>query len=189
MAYLRKGGVENESVSDICRFSDSAKEELLKVRKWVIVELHEETFDILEQKFGIKMFVYGQGTENEKLKRAMCTEVAINPAEPIIRGTLQKPFNKQLPILQRANRPVDGVVFTYPQTGVDAIAIAANFYKDTEINILPYFTRIGEDANFIAGTFTPNKRAAIAGHYSPYEVDGSIGLLCIALPKEALISP
>jgi len=189
-AQLKRRGKDiplKEKTGDIVRFSSKARKELEKRGRIVYVDLHGETLTELEEQTGMKIHLYGRKAEEAKTVSAMRgVEVAVNLDHAVLDKTYGEPFTDQLPILKTTNEPIEGVVFTHPQTPADALVIALDVNKQTGVNILPRYTRVGKDGSLIVGVLSPGVSVHVRDDFRPEESGDYVGLLSLAVPKAAL---
>jgi hypothetical protein len=178
---------DKEETVDVICISSKAKRELEKRGRTVYVTLHGETLAMLEAQTGTKSYPFGRKAEEAATVPAMNgVEVAITFDKAIPKKTFCKPFVVQLSILKEANKPIDGVTDTYPQTPADALSVALGVNEQTGVNVLSYCTRVGKDGFLFVGGLIPGVSVLVDGSFHPDESFGHVGLLSLAVPTEAL---
>ncbi|MBU1472793.1 hypothetical protein KKB64_03335 [Patescibacteria group bacterium] len=176
-----------EKTGDVVRFSAEQRKALEKRGRTVYVELHGETLETLKAQTGTKSYLYGRKAEEVEAVSAMRgVEVAINLDHATPGKTFGKPFNAQLPILETANKAIEGVTDTYPQTPADALAVALDVQKQTGVNILSNYTRVGKAGSIRVGFLSPGVRVTVDDDFHPDESVDHVGLLSLAVPAAAL---
>lgn len=147
------------------------------------VDLHGETLNAMEQR-GVSIFYYGDRAKVTKYERGLEGTVAVY-REGILERSYGEPWRILLEMiaeenakLQRQNPSWQIIVPPNPAT---AIAVAHIAYEQYGINVLPFYTRVGEDGSLIARSFYPGGSADVFDHWLPGDRRSFIGVLPLAV--------
>lgn len=190
-AYRKQRGGDiplKEKTGDIIRPSAEAKRALEKrygKDRVVYVEVRPETLAQLEQRTGVKSYLYGKNAEAAANLLALNAQIAVILPDPILKATYGEPFSDQQRILSEARKPINGFTFTHPQTPVDAVSIGQSVFEQTGVNILSNYTRVGNDGSLVVGRLGPGVGVDVGGRFRPDKSDGDVGILSLAVPTKA----
>lgn len=146
------------------------------------VNLRGETLDSL-QRGGLPIYYYGDRARAVKHETGLSGDVAVYQ-EGILARSYSEPWQIQMEMIEEENakmrRKDSSWTIIAPPNAATAIEVAQKVYRDHGVNVLPWYSRVG-DGSLIAGFFLPRHGALVNGGWRPGERDDRIGVLPLAV--------
>lgn len=147
------------------------------------VDLQGKTLDALE-KDGLPIYYYRNRAAATRHESGLSGMVAVYQ-EGILSGSYRKSWCNQLKMIAEENAKLQQEdpswkIIAPPNTAT-AIEVAQAVYKQYGLNVLPWYTRVG-DGSLIAGGFNPRSGADVCDYWRSDGSHNNVGVLSLAVP-------